>query len=121
RVAVFKTLKKLIPLGLNSDWLYGVFGSADYRNAGPLRAIFVKVVNEDLSSVAPRITCPVTLVYGTKDTETPLEIGERLNALIKNSQMVRLQDLDHYSILMEGRHQVAPVLKRFLETTSSSS
>jgi pimeloyl-ACP methyl ester carboxylesterase len=116
RVLTFKSLKKLIPIGLiNQDWLYKTFGSSDYRRSGPLRAIFIKVVNEDLSKQAQKISCPTALVYGTNDTETPLEIGERLNALIHNSELTPLAGFDHYTVLSDGRHQLALLLKRFLE------
>jgi pimeloyl-ACP methyl ester carboxylesterase len=118
RVCLFKTLKKLIPLGLNEDWLRNKFGSADYKNAGPMRDILVKTVNEDLGTIARMITCPVTLIYGTKDTETPIEIGHRLNALISESEIAPLDGLDHYSVLGSGRHQVTPLIKKFIEDLS---
>lgn len=115
RIFLFKTLKRLIPLGLNEQALYRFFGSPDYRNASALRPIFVKVVNEDLTDTARCVSCPTTLIYGTLDTETPLEIGQRLNRLIQGSELVALDGLDHYSILGEGRHRVAPAFKSFLE------
>jgi pimeloyl-ACP methyl ester carboxylesterase len=115
RIALFKFMKKLIPYGLNEDKLYKIFGSSDYRNAGPLRQLFVKVVNEDLGNLAIKIKCPVVLAYGTMDTETPLEIGQRYHRLIKGSEMLRFEGLDHYTILTSGRHQVAPYLKRFIK------
>jgi pimeloyl-ACP methyl ester carboxylesterase len=115
RILLFKSLKKLIPLGLNEQKLYAFFGSRDYRNAAGLRPIFVKVVNEDLSDTARAVKCLVTLVYGTFDTETPVEIGRRLNALIPQSELLVLDELDHYSVLGEGRHRVTPLLKKFLE------
>lgn len=123
RVYLFKALKKLIPLGLNEDWLRGKFGSADYKNAGPMRDILVKTVNEDLSDIARTITCPVKLVYGEKDTQTPPEIGKRLHALINgsgvnNAEFIELEGLDHYTVLAAGRHQVAPLLKKFIEGLS---
>lgn len=115
RVALYKALKKCIPLGLSEDWLKSKFGAPDYKNAaGVMRNVFVKTVTEDLSDIAVQIRCPVMLVYGADDTETPPEIGRRLNALIKNSAFVELPGQDHYSVLGAGRHQVAPHLKTFI-------
>lgn len=111
RILTYKTLKKLTPFGLSKDWLNKTFASADYQSAGAMRSIFVKVVNEDLSEQARQITCPVNLVYGTNDTETPPEIGERLARLIPNAKMVHLDGQDHYSVLSEGRHPVAALIK----------
>ena len=79
----------------------------------------VKVNHEDLSDLVPQITCPVKLIYGENDDETPPEIGERLNKLIKDSEMVHLAGQDHYSVLSEGRHQVAPILKKFIDQLST--
>ncbi|MCF8496269.1 MAG: alpha/beta hydrolase, partial [Alphaproteobacteria bacterium] len=115
RVALFKFLKKLIPLGLNEEWLKTKFGSRDYRTASPaMRALFVKVVNEDLSAQAAQIRCPVLLIYGQNDTETPPEIGKRLNALIPGAELIVLPEQDHYSVLNEGRHQVAKLVNNFI-------
>ena len=116
RVYGYKALKQVAPLaGISREKLRERFGSADYRNAGAMRDILVNVVNEDLSDVASRIKCPVHLVYGTQDTETPPEIGRRLAKLIPNAELTELEGLDHYTVLGEGRHQVAKRLKTFLE------
>lgn len=119
RIKLFKLLKKLIPLGLSQDWLYTKFGSPDYKNAGEMRKIFVKVVNEDLSEVAQKIQCPVTLIYGSDDQETPPEIGERLHKLIKNSKLIVLDGFDHYTLLSGGQHQAAGHLDNLIKSVKS--
>lgn len=115
-VRTFKLLKKCIPLGLvDPEWLYRRFGSADYRNAGPLRPVFVRTVNEDLSETARQVRVPVHFIYGEKDTETPPELGVRFQALIPGSSLSVLPGLDHYTVLGEGRHRVAALLAAFAE------
>ncbi|MBU2533083.1 MAG: alpha/beta fold hydrolase [Alphaproteobacteria bacterium] len=115
RIYGYKALKRLAPLaGLSQDALRDKFGSADYKAAGAMRDILIKVVNEDLSDVARNITCPVELVYGSRDTETPPDIGERLAALVPRAHLTILDGLDHYTVLGEGRHQVAKRLKALL-------
>jgi len=91
------------------------FGSADYRNAGPMRPIFVKVVQEDLSAEAARVHHPALLLYGTLDEETPAEYGARYARLMADARFVELPGLDHYSVLGDGRHQVLTRLKEFLD------
>ncbi|HOO82379.1 MAG TPA: alpha/beta hydrolase [Alphaproteobacteria bacterium] len=118
RVKLFKLLKKLIPLGLSQDWLYEKFGSADYKSAGPLRQIFVKVVNEDLSDVAAQVKCPTLLIYGSKDTETPPEIGQRLSRIIPGAKLILMDGFDHYSILTGARHQVVRHIHNFMKEIS---
>lgn len=117
KIYTFKTLKYLAPvLGLDVDMLRNCFGSADYRNAGDLREILAKVVREDLTDVARQISCPVLLIYGGEDTETPPEIGERLAELIPNADLNVLDTQDHYSLLGDGRHQVAKRVRDFLQS-----
>jgi pimeloyl-ACP methyl ester carboxylesterase len=116
KVYAFKTLKHIAPyLGVSVESLRQYFGSADYKSAGAMRTIFLNVVREDLSEVAAKVKCPTLLIYGEKDTETPPEIGERLAALIKRSDLKILPDQDHYSLLGAGRHVVS---KRIMEFVS---
>jgi len=91
------------------------FGSADYRAAGALRPILVKTVGEDLSEAARLVRCPVTLIYGDRDRETPPEMGARLNALIPGSRLYVLRGFDHWSVLGDGRHQIVQRLAEFVE------
>lgn len=66
-------------------------GSTDYRSADPaMRNTLVKVVNFDLSNFAKKITCPVLLVWGEEDVETPLWMAKKYRRLIKNSTLVTL-------------------------------
>ena len=119
RIALYKFLKKLIPLGLSQDWLQSKFGSRDYKSAGDMRDIFLKVISEDLSAEAAKINAPTLLIYGENDSETPPEFGKRYNCLIKNSTLHILSGLDHYSVLGSGRHQVANLLQGFINTLKS--
>jgi pimeloyl-ACP methyl ester carboxylesterase len=104
-----------------ADWgtreaLAARFGSADYRNAGAMRPIFVKVVREDLSGAAGRVTCPVLLLYGAQDSETPPEFGQRYAKLMTDARYFELPGQDHYTVLGDGRHQVLHRLKEFLDS-----
>ena len=81
-----------------------------------MRPIFTRVVGEDLSEQAKAVQCATLLIYGTADTETPPEIGERFKTLIPNSELVLLSGFNHLSVLSEGRHQVALRIRKFLET-----
>jgi pimeloyl-ACP methyl ester carboxylesterase len=115
RIRLFKLLKLLERLGVDVSARKASFGSADYRNAGALRPIFVKVVSEDQTEVARTIRCPVSLIYGERDGETPPEIGERLAALIPGATLKILPGLDHYSVLTDGAPQVVYEVNRMLE------
>ncbi len=114
---LFKLARKFVPEGPRLEALRSRLGSSDYKTAGPLRPIFSRVVAEDLSSVAQTVGCPVLLLYGALDTDTPPEIGERLQKLIPKANLILLDGFDHHSILADGRHQVMSYLRKFVETT----
>ncbi len=117
RVRTFKALKRAAPLlGLDVEALRRRFGSADYANAGEMRAVLAKVISEDLSEVSRAVRCPVQLVYGENDTETPPEIGERLARLIPRAELSVLPRHDHYTVLTTGKHQVLKRLRDFVGT-----
>lgn len=118
KVYTFKTLKTFVPEGPKREALRARFGSPDYRNAGVLRSSFVKIVAEDLSPEAEKVSCPTLIICGGKDTETPPEISRRLNRRIPNSKLHILDGFDHYSILTDARHQVAGLIKSFMEETA---
>ncbi|MGQ0526493.1 MAG: alpha/beta fold hydrolase [Alphaproteobacteria bacterium] len=118
RIYTFKILKSFIPHGPVRDRLLKKFMKGDYASAGPMRAIFVKTVNEDLTPLLSRIRCPVKLVYGADDSETPPEIGRRIQKGIAGAEMVTLEGQDHYTMLGEGRHPVVSQLKKFIEDLS---
>ncbi|HIE28762.1 TPA: alpha/beta hydrolase, partial [Candidatus Poribacteria bacterium] len=65
--------------------LYNLVGSEDYRNAGELRDVLVKVVNEDLRNLLPKIEVPTLLVWGGKDKKTPISYAKIMEEGIKNS------------------------------------
>jgi pimeloyl-ACP methyl ester carboxylesterase len=111
----YTAAKLLVPEGPRRELLRARFGSSDYRAAGPLRPILTRVVNEDLTAVARTVGCPVLLLYGDMDRETPPEIGERLNRVLPNSKLIVLRGFDHHTILLEGRHQVLRQILGFLE------
>jgi pimeloyl-ACP methyl ester carboxylesterase len=116
RIYTFKLLKRLAPLlGISVDGLRKKFGSADYKSAGALRPLFLAIIREDLSERAQQIACPVHLVYGLNDAETPPDIGERLAKLIPNARLSILPKQDHYSLLEAGRHLVLKRLTDFME------
>lgn len=91
-------MQKIAPEALEK--LRVKYGSADYAAASPLmRQVLVKVVNEDLEPLIPNIKCPTLLVWGVNDTATPLSDGEKMEKLIKDSGLVKLENAGHYSFL----------------------
>lgn len=91
------------------------FGSADYKNAGPLRETFVAVVTEDLLPKAKKISVPTMLIYGENDTETPIEFGEKYHKAFKHSDLKVLKGFGHLDILSFGAHQCQNQINKFMK------
>lgn len=81
--------------------VYRAVGSADYNAAeNPiLRATLVKVVNDDLRPILPRIAAPTLLIWGTQDRDTPLADGRLMERLIPDSGLVEFVGAGHFSYL----------------------
>ena len=90
------------------------YGSADYKNAGALRTTFVKTVNEDLSAIAPTIACPVLLITGSEDTETPPYMAETYARLMPNADCHIIKGYGHLDILTRGVYQCEGLIRAFL-------
>ena len=90
-------------------------GSSDYSNSTPkMRAILSKVVNEDLKHVMPSIKCPTLLIWGEKDTATPIGDAKIMEKLIPDAGLVSFPNAGHYSFL-DNAYQYQAVLRSFLK------
>lgn len=76
------------------------FYSSDYRALSPvMRESFKKIVGEHLDGIAAAVKNPVLLLYGANDTETPLYMARRYNALIRGSQLQIIGNAGHFCFL----------------------
>lgn len=106
-VKKYKALKKV----LNTKVIYALFpeliddwrsrqGSADYRNATPvMKQCLVMAVNEDLTELLPKIKQDTLLIWGDKDTATPIEDAKIMEQRIPNSGLAVLKGAGHFSFL----------------------
>ena len=78
-------------------WYRGRYESEDYRNAGPLRETFVKVVAQDLLPYAKRIKAPTLLIWGDQDQDTPLWQGQALEKAIPDAGLVVFKGAGHFA------------------------
>jgi len=107
RVYSYKAAKKVLYLPGLRRWREQALSlwlkcnpSSDYARAqGIMRAIFVKVVNEDLAALLPRIQQSTLLMWGEKDRETPLADGQRMEKLIPGAGLVVCKGAGHYPFL----------------------
>ena len=74
-------------------------GSKDYQNAGDMRATLVKVVNQDLRALLPRITASTLLIWGEDDKDTPVSFGKIMEKEIPDAGLIVLKEAGHFSYL----------------------
>ncbi len=107
KIANYKILKNVFGIKL----IYTLFpelvedwrnrqGSDDYRNASPImRRCLVMAVNEDLRHLLPEIKQDTLLIWGDKDTATPISDAKIMESMISGSGLVVLNGCGHFSYL----------------------
>lgn len=79
------------------------YGSRDYAALSPeMRRTFVKVVNYDQSEKLKAIRNSTLLVWGDRDTETPLWMGQQMEREIPDSALVVLDGGTHFAYLEQA-------------------
>jgi pimeloyl-ACP methyl ester carboxylesterase len=122
RRSAIRLLRKLLIAGkpLLGDrpiqWHSRRFGSTDYLAAGALRSILVRVVNEDLTESARLVACPVLLLWGTDDTETPPSLAQRYWQLMDGRATIEwLPHKDHHLYTGTGAHLCGFKIRSWLQ------
>ena len=121
RAKSFKLIKNILTLPIIKNYSENLlnkarahYGSADYNAAPPvLRQTLVKLVNTDLRDILPNINCPTLLIWGDKDTATPLSDAKIIESLIKDSGLCVLEGTGHFSFC-EKPIQAHAILRSFL-------
>lgn len=93
--------------------VYARIGSEDYRQAGPLRPILVRVVNEDFSALLPRVKASTLLIWGSEDEASPLATARKMEQLIPDAGLVLFEGAGHFSYLDEP-DRFCTVVRHFL-------
>lgn len=108
---------KLGPPGAKlRDVVYARIASQDYREAGAMRPIFVKVVNEDLNHLLARVRASTLLVWGRDDDAVPIAHARRMESAIPDAGLVILDGAGHFPYLDQAA-QFCRVALHFLRST----
>jgi pimeloyl-ACP methyl ester carboxylesterase len=95
-------------------WFGDKFGSRDYKSAGAMRGTFVRVLADDLTSNLAHIRASTLLLWGSLDSETPLEMARRFKASIERSKLVVLPNRGHFPYHDDGAQLCAYYINDFL-------
>ena len=114
KTKVLKFLKKIPLLNKLEGFAKKHIGSTDYRNASDtMRKIMVEHVNLDIEEEVKKIEVPTLLVWGTMDSEVPVERAYELEKIMKDAGVVTYEGCSHYAYL-ERLEQTIKVLKSFI-------
>ena len=100
---IFKFIFSLPGLNIFKDRIrkrfYSAIDSKDYIEAGKMVESYKKIIRDDLTGVLPDIAAPVVLIWGEKDSITPLWQGELMQKKIVRSKLFVIADAGHYSFI----------------------
>ena len=114
-LTVYKRCKQVVYRGFRFLHLPFSMGSEDYRQADPImKRVLVQAVNEDLRPLLPHIACPVLLVWGSEDHQTPLWMGKEMERAFPNAKLLVYQKEDHFAYYHQGFRFMEDV-RQFLE------
>lgn len=115
KVKVLKFMKKVPIINKMADYMKKHIGSRDYRSASPtMRQVLVNVINEDLASFLLKIEAPTILIWGSHDSEVPLEEAKYIESVINNCGLIVYDDCTHYAYL-ERIDQTINIIKHFIK------
>lgn len=109
-----RSIGKLGPPGRAlRDAAYRRLASQDYRDAGELRPILVKVVNEDLAPLLGSIKASTLLVWGSDDDAVPVAHARKMEVAIPDAGLVVFEGAGHFAYLDEPQ-RFCRVIRHFL-------
>lgn len=114
KTRILKKLKKVPGLNKLEGFAKKHIGSRDYKQASDfMRKILVEHVNLDITEEVKKIKCPTIMIWGTMDTEVPIERAYELEKLISDSSVIPYEGCTHYAYL-ERLNQTVSILKNFI-------
>lgn len=126
KIYTYKLLKKLsllLPKKIATLYikkLRSIFGSKDYNDAPEImKGILSLVVNEDLRKYMKKIKAPTLLLWGQKDSTTPISDAVKMKKSIPDSGLIALEGAGHYSYL-DKHYEIKKIILYFLKSNKLS-
>jgi len=95
------------------------FGSADYRALSPtMRPTFNRIIHQDLRPYLPKIQSPALLVWGARDEQTPLWMGQIMEKEIPDAGLVVFEGAGHFAYL-DRYADFRAIVRKFLEESNA--
>ncbi|MBR6504657.1 MAG: alpha/beta hydrolase [Clostridia bacterium] len=112
---IFRILPKTEMLSDIRENILGKFGSSDYKSSPEvLRKTMNIILNEDVTELLSNIKASTLLIWGEKDTATPIEDGKKMEKLIPDAGLVEVKNAGHFSYL-DNLNLCLAVIDEFLK------
>lgn len=115
----YKLLKKMsivLPNNKKEKYLKNLinkYGSTDYKELNNLqKETFSNIVNTDLRKYISYIYTPTILIWGEKDSSTPLKDGKYMNKKIKDSAIITIKKGTHF-VYLEYPFYILNIINNF--------
>jgi pimeloyl-ACP methyl ester carboxylesterase len=109
-------LKKFFPFTKNIYYQIFDLQNSDYaaiKDNPILQQTFKNVIQHDLTDQLPKIKIPTLIIWGEKDTSTPLIDGQKINQLISTSKLIVFPNSSHFSYL-DHQEEFVTEVKKFI-------
>jgi len=94
--------------------LYQIIGAEDYYATPELQKTFINIIHENQDLLFKKITTDTLVVWGDKDTMTPLTYGMHIQKQIPHSHIEVIRNAGHYCF-SEQPEQFTATLIHFLK------
>ncbi|MBE6147120.1 MAG: alpha/beta hydrolase [Firmicutes bacterium] len=98
-----KKIANLLPKKIRNkylNWLFSLYASDDYKNLSEnMRQTFKNIISEDLTAYLKNISARCLLIWGNKDTSTPIYQGRIMHQKIYKSEFIELDNVGHFPYL----------------------
>ncbi|MFH1610541.1 MAG: alpha/beta hydrolase [Patescibacteria group bacterium] len=78
---------------------YQKIDATDYIESGDMKAIYQRIIKEDLTQELKKIKSKVIIIWGAEDKETPLRDADLFNNFINNSELFIIKNAGHFPFL----------------------
>lgn len=97
---VIPSRREAVMKKLRGTAIWKALGSSDYQKlSGVMRETFVKSVTEFFDDHLEAVDDEILLLWGEDDAATPMDQARRMEAGLKNSALVVIEDAGHYAFL----------------------
>lgn len=90
---------------------------SDYpQTSGLMKKIYLEIINEDLSHLAPLIKCKTVIIWGENDKVIPIKEAYFLKKKIQNSDLIIIKNESH-GFSQNAKEKLAEIILSFLNET----